>query len=427
MSAEHPPIDGVLGWRTVAGLSVLLAFGVTAVLGSTLSLFLAPIEQETGWSRTTIALGLSATAFIAPVVAPVTGWLIDRVSLRPFVLIGVVLQALNIAAFGLVGGNPWTFYVTMGALIFTGAGASYVVASKILQGWFDCYRGRAMGIMFAVQGIGMAVLPPIAQALIEHVGWRGAFFSLGLIMVVPCLVAATCLVFERVPAQVRADDRERLRNSEAIQLPGLFHMLRMPRWWILSLWNLLFAFAVGGLFFQLAPLVQSRGVTPTQVAYALSAMAGGRMAGDLLAGVFVDRYQARLVACFTMLVPLAALAMLAFGNGAFFVFSAMIVLGITSGADGCLSSYLPQRYFHPEVYGQAFMSQAVIGAIGGGFAPYVSALLFEGTGGYEWPIVVAAVAFAGAALSALALPQPDDRSQVPTGQAVPSLSPEVAA
>ena len=404
MDARGEP-DSPSGWRVTAGLAVVLAFGLTAVLGSCFSLFVQPMQDDNGWSRADVALGLSATSIIAPLVAPLTGWILDRVPLRPFVLVGIVLQALNVMALGAVGGSPTTFYLTMGALIITGAGASYVVASKILQGWFDRYRGRAMGAMFACQGIGMMILPPVAQWMIVHVGWRQAFVALGLVMLVPTFVAALLLVFERVPSSRRESDARSTVRPDAAPLPTMLDLLRLRVWWFLAAWNALFAFAVGGISFQLAPLFADKGVSPGTIGLALSVGAAGRMIGDLMAGALVDRFEARFVAATTMLVPIAAFAMFGFGHGAVIALVAGFVLGLASGADGCLSSYLPQKYFHPDVYGQAFMTQALAGSIGSGFAPYLGALLFEKSGGYELPLAVGAVAFALASLAALGLPR----------------------
>ena len=40
-------------------------------------------------------------------------------------------------------------------------------------------RGTALALVMSGGAVGAMVLPPIAQALIRHVGWRGACLALG--------------------------------------------------------------------------------------------------------------------------------------------------------------------------------------------------------------------------------------------------------
>ena len=45
--------------------------------------------------------------------------------------------------------------------------------------WFDRRRGLALGIALAGVGLGAALIPPLAQAVITNYGWREAYLAIG--------------------------------------------------------------------------------------------------------------------------------------------------------------------------------------------------------------------------------------------------------
>ena len=48
-----------------------------------------------------------------------------------------------------------------------------------VQRWFVRRRGFASGIAVSGIGVGTLVMPPLASLLIETLGWRGAYLTLG--------------------------------------------------------------------------------------------------------------------------------------------------------------------------------------------------------------------------------------------------------
>jgi MFS family permease len=133
------------------------------------------LQQSLGWSRGEIAFALTLATLFTPLVAPLTGWVVDKVPLRPLILVGVVLQSLNFAAFSMMEGSVWVYYGLCLALMVTAAGASLLTLAKLVQGWFDRSLGRALGLLFACGGVGGILHPLWTQAVITQFGWRQAF------------------------------------------------------------------------------------------------------------------------------------------------------------------------------------------------------------------------------------------------------------
>src|ERR1051326_4325650 len=55
--------------------------------------------------------------------------------------------------------------------------------AKAIAAWFDRRRGLALGIAMGGVGLGGFVMPQLSEALIERVGWRGAYALLGVLTV----------------------------------------------------------------------------------------------------------------------------------------------------------------------------------------------------------------------------------------------------
>ncbi len=156
----------------------MFVFSVQALFGSTFGLFMVPLQQELGWGRADIAFSLTMTTGVAWLSLLFAGWLADHARLRPLLFTGVVLGAANLAAFALMT-QLWHFYVLVLALAFAALGASPLILSKLVQGWFERRLGSALGILFSCASIGAVLHPLIITAVMQHGGWRQAFVWMG--------------------------------------------------------------------------------------------------------------------------------------------------------------------------------------------------------------------------------------------------------
>lgn len=407
------PPDSAASWRALAGSGVLAMFGVSALYGSTFGLFLLPLQQSLGWSRGEIAFSLTLSTLFTPLVAPLTGWVIDKVPLRPLILAGVVLQSANFAAFSLMQGSVWVYYGLCLALMITAAGASLLSLAKLVQGWFERSLGRALGLLFACGGIGGILHPLWAQAVISQFGWRHAFMGMAGLSLLACGVAALLFVREREPAARRglsavpvAQPPVSTAAANSANGPGsMAAFLRDAIWWKLALFNMLFALGVGAIFMHFAALLQDRGATPGQAAIAMSLVGLGGLTGNLLAGWLADRMPASRLAVIVMAVPMLATLVIYAGGGLWVSIAAGGLLGLCSGGDNSVSLLLARRYFSADTFGRASATQMVAAAAGGGISPWLAGLVHDRTGSYDLALIMAAACMGAAALAAWWLPE----------------------
>jgi OFA family oxalate/formate antiporter-like MFS transporter len=388
-------------------------FGVSALYGSTFGLFLLPLQQSLGWSRGEIAFALTLATLFTPLVAPLTGWVVDKVPLRPLILVGVVLQSLNFAAFSMMEGSVWVYYGLCLALMVTAAGASLLSLAKLVQGWFNRSLGRALGLLFACGGVGGILHPLWTQAVISQFGWRQAFMVMSGLSLLMCGLAALLFLRERDPAARRgssavADARPPgpAPATEAAHGPGsMAAFLRDAIWWKLALFNMLFALGVGAIFMHFAALLQDRGATPGQAALAMSLVGLGGLTGNLLAGWLADRMPASRLAVIVMAVPMLATLVIYAGGGLWVSIAAGGFLGLCSGGDNSVSLLLARRYFSADTFGRASATQMVATAAGGGISPWLAGVVHDRTGSYDLALIMAAASMGAAALAAWWLPE----------------------
>jgi MFS family permease len=142
-------------------------------IGSMFSLpvFLSPIAQATGWSRT----GLSTAMTINFLALAVTGFgwgiLVDRFGPRLVVLSGGVLLGLGIALASR-SQSLLEFQLVYGLLVGAGAGAIFAPLMATVTGWFDTQRSLAVSLVSAGMGVAPMTVAPLAARLVSIYDWR---------------------------------------------------------------------------------------------------------------------------------------------------------------------------------------------------------------------------------------------------------------
>lgn len=123
---------------------------------------------QVGW--VSLAYLVTLTVLLLPF-----GRLGDRIGRRPIYLSGLVLFVIGSALCGLANSAP----LLIAARVVQGVGASMVSANAaaIITATFPAaMRGRALGSIGAVVGLGLTVGPPVGGWLLTAYGWPSIFF-----------------------------------------------------------------------------------------------------------------------------------------------------------------------------------------------------------------------------------------------------------
>src|SRR5579871_2755692 len=155
-------------WRLV--LATIVGTCCSSLLVYTFSVFIDPISQSLGWSRTALSgFALFVNLGYVAVASP-AGRLMDRIGVRPVLLVSIPLLALAWASFSLVRGGVWTLYLpSLGAGAIATC-ATIVPYSRAINGWFVTGRGTALGLMASGLGVASMVGPRLLQSVVDTQG-----------------------------------------------------------------------------------------------------------------------------------------------------------------------------------------------------------------------------------------------------------------
>ena len=167
------------GWF-VLGVSTLIVFGIS---GSQFSfgIFLKPMTEEFGWSRTTLSLAFGTTFMLSGLLRPLAGYLADRYSPRTVALLGVALMGITLFLVPFIDSliNLYLIFAVMSIGITLGTGPTL---TKIISSWFYSNRGVVLGIVQGGGSIGAMVLVPAASIFLILFDWREAYIFLGILL-----------------------------------------------------------------------------------------------------------------------------------------------------------------------------------------------------------------------------------------------------
>jgi MFS family permease len=206
---KHRKSDPAYGWVVVGVGSIMLAAAV-GLASSTISVFIKPLGAEYGWQRGALSLVYSTSVVGLALGGIVMGWFADRVSTRQMCLFGsaVLGGCLLLAS---LADSLWQFYILFFFAGLLGAGAIMVPLLANIGNWFRFNVGLALGFATAGQALGQGAVPYGAALLVNGLGWRDAFMTMGLLVFVSMIPLA--LLIRQPPPQPDANGLEGVEDG----------------------------------------------------------------------------------------------------------------------------------------------------------------------------------------------------------------------
>src|SRR4051794_17567534 len=179
------------GWKIALFSASCIFVGFASMLVYTFGVFLKPLTAQFGWSRQPASAAFGIAALAVAACSPVLGVLLDRYPARRIILPCMAVFGSAFFSLGFMSSRLAHLYAVFLLLGIVGNGTAHLSFSRAVATWFRDRRGTAFAVLMAGGALGAMVLPPLAQFLINSIGWRGAFFFLGgLILLVGLPLAA---------------------------------------------------------------------------------------------------------------------------------------------------------------------------------------------------------------------------------------------
>jgi MFS family permease len=409
------------GWAVIGATFMTLVFTYGAWYSY--SVFLVALLREYGWTRSVVAGAFSVFLAVQGLLAPPAGGLLRRFGPRRCVLAGgvVIGLALMLAA---ETTEWWHLYVAFGGMFAAGMSlAGWIPTVVLVWGWYPHRVSTMVGVASAGIGIGVLGVVPLAQFLIEQVGWRWAYRALAVLILGWTVPATLGLVRDPSPAPAggmppRGGESEGKADSPvAWTLAGALRSARF--WWLAGVYFTGSYVTQMLMIHQVAYLVD-HGV-PAMTAATVSGV-GGLMTivGKLGWGVLSDRTgreQTYALGFACVLGSIGALVLAGASRAPLALFLFSVLVGLGFGVLGPVTPAAASDLFggpgFPTIFGVLFG----VMCLGMGSGTWSAGELFDRTGSYAVALWVgAAMAILSPVLLWLAAPRRPNPSPVQKGR-----------
>jgi MFS family permease len=381
------------GWVIVAVGIVVTCVGFGAM--ATLTVFLAPVADVMGWSRTGISTAALVNWLCMGAGAFLWGALSDRFGTRLVVLSGGVLLGLGLVTASRAS-TLGQFQLLFGVLVGLAAGSFYTPMTATTARWFTRHRSLAVALVSAGLSVGSAIMAPLARWLITNYDWRTAMLVIG--DVVWLVIIPVALLVRNPPAPAIAGGAAPTGRGDRDLTVA--QALRTPQFAALALAYFACCAAHSGPIFHMVTNAIDHGITAMTATTVLSVASLASLSGKIICGLVADRVGAKRTLVAGLALQAAAVSLFLFTRQLAGFYAVALVFGFAYGGVMPLYAILVREYFGERIMGTAFGAVAFVSTLGMALGPWAGGWLYDTFGGYFWlflgsfGIGVAAVAIA---------------------------------
>ena len=416
------------GWVIVIVMAVLQFAGGTET-HPVLGIFLKPMTEEFGWSRTNFSAPLTIGTFLGGLLGLVVGPALDRYGGKWILAIAALFLG---TVFMLMGSlqELWQHYILQTLARTIIAGTFFMVVSIIIPKWFVEKRGRATAYAGLGGRAGHFLLPLMVQRVNSFAGWRMAWMSLGMI-VWSLTVVPVILLLRRRPEDMgllpdgvtpgeAGTTSEGSPNETSPGTPpareevsmGTREVLRTRAFYLILTAQSLLTFAIAGTHFHWFAYLTGHGISEEVAvgSIAISALAG--IPVSLGAGFLAERIHVRYILAATYVALAGTIVMLVYTTTPVMAYVFAIALGTSSGVIFTLSLIVWADYFGRHSVGAIRGLTAPVNMFTNAMGPLLAAVVFDVTGSYTLILWIFAIVVGGSTICwFLAVPPQHSQSQ----------------
>lgn len=370
-SLKHP---GVMAITLAAAGIMMITGGIRMANG----LFLSPINTSTGLGIVSLSLAMAIGQFVWGAVQPVAGALADRYGARPVLLGGVAMMALATAIIPFMT-SAFGITMALGVLSAAGAGAASfsVLMGAVAQRVPAESRGTASGVINAGSSLGQFVFAPVAQKLIQTLGWMGAMWTLAALTLMALPLVRKVTPHSRAsPVNTEPDLGLRQTVKDAFKTPsyGLLHAGFFTC-----------GFHIAFLVTHLPGEVDLCGLPPSVASWSLAIIGLANIVGSLVVGSAVSKYRSKYILAImygSRALLVGWYLLMPKTEWTFYIFAAG--LGLTWLATVPPTAALVGKLFGVRYMGTLFGLTLLSHQIGGFMGAWLGGLAITRFGDYSW-------------------------------------------
>ena len=426
LSGNPELMDSFRGWLVALGaaLATGIAFGTIYTFGA----FIESMADEFGTGQGTASIMLGIATFLFFGTGIVSGPLLHHLGPRPLMALGGLLFFGGLAGTSAVS-ELWQGYLIYGFGCGFGSGLFVSPVFATATAWFMKRRAIALGLVATGPGIGTMVMVPLAERLIEALGWRIAYRYLAIAALVTFVICF--LVLRRPPVTMNFDPRHHVRR-----------VTRTKAFRQMAAGASLFSVPLIGSLAAVIPFARSVDIDSASAARLIAIIGASSIIGRIVLTSFARQLGSiRLFKLCYATMPVAYAIWLIAGDSYRLMVVFAVVLGVSYGGYVALMGDVTPHLFGVAGIGSVMGRLFFFFGVGSLIGPPVMLFLLEVSGGTALPIaLVTAVSAIGALVirpmtrDPVPLPAPSDPSppvRLRTGArpaaddppALPSLAP----
>lgn len=417
---EPAPRKGIyFGWYIVATFMFIAL--VTTGARNAFGIFVIPMSDEFGWNRGTISLAAALGSLVNGGLQPFVGRIFDATGGRKVILAGLIGAGVITVLLSLTFHILFLVFMFGIAGSFAASGVSVSNTSAMLARWFRRRRATVMGLNAAGASMGGMLIVPFAMYLLQATSWRITWAALGLLILLFALPLAWFFIRE-FPAKMGLlpdGDEEPGESSAAAPQrgPGPLEAdtwrqpFRSMPFWQMSLSYMICGATTFLLSVHFVPYAIDRGVSPSMAATIFGFMLGLNVFGSVGAGLLADRYSRKNLLALVyflrgsgyMILLLPGILGLTILSGDLGLWLFALFGGFSWWATLPLTSSLTADVYGLRTLGTVAGTSFVFHQIGGFGSVWLAGVLYDVTGSYTVPFLIAGSLLFPAALSAFTI------------------------
>jgi MFS family permease len=382
------------GWK-IAG-TVFLTLGATIGAGQfAFGVFIIPLEDEFGWSRTQINISLTLSAFMG-ILAPFVGRLMDKHGARPIMIVSLIVMIVGFFLRAVMT-ELWQFYAFSALIFIATPGASMLPVGRLVGLWFATTRGRMTGLIASGNNFGGMIAVPIITAVIVIGGWRWGFASTGFLLI--GVLILVILVIRDKPEDVEKEVNKRWAPKgdagraarAALQGFTTSQAIRTRAFWLLSGGMALQQFARTSVATQFFPHLEQVGFSATQAAIGLMLLAFFAVTSKILFGTVSEWITARWSYVIVVSLQVIGLAVILIPGGGMPTWIGLVIFGLGMGGVGALGPLTITEMYGLKNFGAIIGLTRPAMIIPTLIGPVMAGIIFDTRGTYELAFIITLV------------------------------------
>ena len=355
--------------------------------------FFKPVLTEFGWSRAATSGAQSLNLVLNGGFGILAGRLSDRFGTRPVLTACGLLLGLGYLLMSTVG-SIWQIYFFYGVLVGIGMSGTFVPLMSTTARWFISRRGLTSGIVASGIGVGIIMMPIIANLLIATFSWRTSYLILGSIAVV--LISMLAQFLRPAPSQSSPTaglDNPMPSGRPNIQVQGhsFAEASHTPQFWIIIAMSFFFVFGQQTVTVHIVAHATDIGISAIVATTILSVIGIVSIGGKVVMGIMGDRIGNRSVMIIVFVLISLGFLWLVFAGELWRLYLFAAIFGLSYGGFATVQSPLVADCFGLKAHGVLFGVISFATSSGGAVGSLVAGRIFDISGNYQWAFILCAI------------------------------------